>query len=517
MDRAEQAASLLPHVNRLAEEHGPALKRAHALLLDGALVGPAADRLQKTLANRHDDVRSAFYAAFDAVRHLAAGAGPPRTREPYIPGAPRGTRAASAVRSGSPDALDQLSAELTRASNSWQDAAQALSEILANLGLSTAPARTISRAARTVSDQKHAVHRSRDELLKTDRQEVVQSAKTGNVLHDGWNAYVHHYLPGLGQGVKDIGLSALAGNPATAPFYIAVKPKGWLERGPVGQIQGLAQGVQHPVAFAKAVINWEEWKRDPVRAFGEAAPTIVITAVTGGTGSGSGAAARLSTALRRTGKAETATSAQALKNAAAEAPKTRDLTRQPPDTPGAPQTAPEQAGHRALPRRPGTADEPHPALTAAEKQALENYLNDLKEANPKKYAEAARDPDHNFKATKGSYDEAKISLDLVKRGIFDESYQRPSGPKQGDFIDKGIHWDIKGIHSDWPPGVPQHVRARPFPNAYNSADFRSTLLKQFQMNRGVIIDTRNADQSAINDMKRIIEQEGWGDRVIWYP
>ncbi|MFA1541454.1 hypothetical protein [Actinomadura monticuli] len=129
----------------------------------------------------------------------------------------------------------------------------------------------------------------------------------------------------------------------------------------------------------------------------------------------------------------------------------------------------------------------------------------------------ARDPDHNFKATKGSQDEAKISLDLLRRGIFDESYQRPSGPKQGDFIDKGVHWDIKGIHSDWPPGVPQHVRARPFPNAYSSADFRSTLLKQFQMNRGVIIDTRNADQTAINDMRRIIEQEGWGDRVIWYP
>ncbi|NEA23018.1 hypothetical protein [Actinomadura bangladeshensis] len=263
---------------------------------------------------------------------MAAGTSP-HVRDHYIPGAPRGGRRTPAIRSGSPEKLDQLTAELTRASNSWDDAAQALSEILANLGLPTAPARTISRAAQTIAAQKHEVSRSRDELLQTDRQPTVEYAKTGNVFRDGWNAYAHHYLPGLGQGAKDMGLSALAGNPMTAPFYIAIKPKGWLERGPVGQIQGLAQGVQHPIAFAKAAINWEEWKRDPVRAFGEAAPTLLITAITMGTGSGSGATARLATALRRTPEAETAKSAKALQEAATEASKTENLTRQPARTP----------------------------------------------------------------------------------------------------------------------------------------------------------------------------------------
>lgn len=107
MDRAQQAASLLPHVSRLAEEHGTALKRSHTLLLDGALVGPAAERLQKAFTNQHDDVRSAFYAAFDTVRHLAAGTGP-HVRAPYIPGASRGGRHTLAIRSGSPEKLDQL-------------------------------------------------------------------------------------------------------------------------------------------------------------------------------------------------------------------------------------------------------------------------------------------------------------------------------------------------------------------------------------------------------------------------
>ncbi|WP_433228160.1 hypothetical protein [Actinomadura formosensis] len=505
MDRAEQAASLLPHVKRLAERHGPALERAHALLLDEALTGPAADRLKKTLANRHEDVRSAFYTAFDTVRHLAASAGPPRTGEPYIPGPPRGHRPASAIRSGSPDELDRLGAELTRAANSWQDAAQALSEILANLGLSTTPARTISQAAHTISQQKTEIRRSRDELLKTDRQQVVQTTKPGDVFHNGWNAYIHHYLPGLGQGVKDIGLGALAGNPSTAPFYMAIKPKSWLQRGPVGQIQGLAQGVRHPVAFAKAAVNWEEWKRDPVRAFGEAVPTIVITTVTMGTGSGSGVTARLASALRRTGKAETAKSARALQEAAAEAPKTKDLAQHPPKAPDIGPAAPKN--------RTGLGR----ALTTKEKAALEKHLDDLERQNPEKFAETTKDPDHNFKTHKGSADEARIALDLHRRGIFDENYTRPTGPDQGDFINQGVHWDIKGIHSDWPPGVPEAVRSRPFRNGYTETKFRETMLRQFRKDRGVILDTRNASQSAIDDMRHIVEQEGWGDRVIWYP
>ncbi|MEU8799152.1 hypothetical protein [Spirillospora sp. NPDC048819] len=470
MTRAEQAAALLQRVKQLAEEHGPALKRAHTLLVNGALVGPAADRLHQTLVREHNDVRSAFYTAFDAVQRLAAEAGPPRVREPYIPGPPRALPSSPAIRSGSPEELDRLSAELTYAANTWDDSAQALSEILANLALGTAPATTIARAASQLAHQRAQVRRSRDELLKTAEQNAARPSDTGGFFDDGWNAYAHHYLPGLGEGLKDLGLSALAGNPVTAPVYIAANPGSWLQRGPVGQARGLIEGVRHPVAFAKAVVNWEEWKRDPARAFGEAVPTIVITAATLGTGAGSGAAARMAGGVRRIG------------------------TKKPVEPVG-----------------------PRPALTAAEKQTLEKHLNDLKAQHPEKYAEAAKDPDHNFKATKGSRDEARISLDLMKKGIFDENYTRPSGPQQGDFIDKGIHWDIKGIHSDWPPHVPAHVRSRPFPNAYNEADFRRTVRKQLEMGRGVILDTRNADQSAITEMKRIVDEEGWGDRIIWYP
>ncbi|NVI88529.1 hypothetical protein [Actinomadura sp. BRA 177] len=74
------------------------------------------------------------------------------------------------------------------------------------------------------------------------------------MFHDGWNAYAHHYLPGRQSDDR--------------PLLHSGQTEELAGAGPAGQIQGLAQGVQHPVAFAKAAINWEEWKRDPIRAFG---------------------------------------------------------------------------------------------------------------------------------------------------------------------------------------------------------------------------------------------------------
>jgi hypothetical protein len=171
MGRAEQAASLLPHVKRLAEEHGPALKRALTLLLEGALVGPAADRLPKAFTNQHEDVRSAFYAAFDAALQMAVGTSP---------------TSAIPTSQAHPEEAAPHRPSATAQTNS--------SRPTANQPSSTPRPATCSATAGT--------------------------------------PYACHYLPGLGQGAKDMGLTALAGNPMTAPFYIAIKPKGWLEPPP---------------------------------------------------------------------------------------------------------------------------------------------------------------------------------------------------------------------------------------------------------------------------------------------
>lgn len=358
MTRASQAAARLPRVKQLAEEHGPALKQAFALLQHGALVGPAGTRLQQTLARAHDDARSGFYGAFDAVHRLAAEDGsPPRVGEPYIAGAPRGGPPGEAgERSGSPAGLDQLAKEVSRAARSWEDAGAALSRTLADLGLSTAPARSVSRAADRVRAQKADIDRRRAELLKADQQQAVQAAVTTiqgilpkskgvkGAFGDLWNTYTKRYLPGVWEGTKDIGLSALAMTPFTAPLYFGINRKSWLERGPVGQAQGIYQGLQHPGQFAKAIVNWDEWKRDPVHALGQTVPGIVLAAATMGTGSASGASTRLSSALQKGSRGKPASSgtdgAKNPFNEAGKAPKVDGLGRQtrptePPATPPA--------------------------------------------------------------------------------------------------------------------------------------------------------------------------------------
>ncbi|MFD0900701.1 hypothetical protein [Actinomadura sediminis] len=535
MTRAPQAAAQLQHVRRLAEEHGPALKEAFALLQNGALVGPGGDRLHKTLAAAHHEVRSSLYAAFDAVQRIADEGGIlPRVQAPYIPGAPAAApRAASNVRSGSPAALNRLAGELLRAARSWRDASDALSRVLSGLGLSATTSRTISRAADRVAAQRTDIERRRDELLKSERQRLVHAAVTGAQLaltekrgltdvlgeafDDTWNMYTGRYLAGVWEGTKDIGLTALAGNPITMPLYMGIDQESWLEHGPVGQAAGIYYGVQNPTEFAKAVVNWEGWKEDPVRAYGEAVPNAVMFALTGGTGSTSGIVAKIRKVVQRAHQKRAETKQSPTPEAEPQRP---DPAQKAPDSSSSGQDAPSsgpQSPHPVLPRRPASPNEPHPALSPTELQDLENHLKGLQRRHPDKYVETKKDPDHSFKVRKGSEDEARVALDLAQRGIFDDGHSRPDGPDQGDFIDKGVHWDIKGIHSDWPPGVPEHIRSKPYRDGYNEEKFREMILRQFSRHRNVILDTRNADQRAIDDMKRIIEEEGWGDRIIWYP
>ncbi|MGH3878651.1 MAG: WXG100 family type VII secretion target [Actinophytocola sp.] len=173
-----------------------------------------------------------------------------------------------------------------------------------------------------------------------------------------------------------------------------------------------------------------------------------------------------------------------------------------------------------LPRRPKDPNEPHPELTPEERAALDRHLAQLERDDPERFAELSKDPDHNGKVTKGSKDEARIAMDLHERGEgpFAGDYRRPDGPGQGDFVDSdGKAQDMKGAHSDWPPEVPEHVRERPFPNAYNETDFRETVEGQFDRGRDVVVDTRNANQHDIDEMRRIVEEEGWGGRITWYP
>ncbi|GGV66276.1 hypothetical protein [Streptomyces massasporeus] len=63
--------------------------------------------------------------------------------------------------------------------------------------------------------------------------------------------------------------------------------------------------------------------------------------------------------------------------------------------------------------------------------------------------------------------------------------------------------------------------ALPFKGAYNPAKNLGWVrkLEDQIVTRGcmVVLDMRNANQAAIDDVKSIVGQHGWSDRVAWYP
>ncbi|MEU5877001.1 hypothetical protein [Spirillospora sp. NPDC047279] len=550
MGRAEQAAERLPQVKRLAEQHGNALRQPFGLLLEGALVGPAGDRLLDDLAQRHREVRTRFYEAFDAVERLAAQAdnGPPRIGEPYIPGPPRGGRRASAdVRSGSPDGLHRLGGELGRAGREWEAAGGALTRILGGLGLNTGPGHDVRRAGGWVAGRRRDVQRRRDELLKADQQAAVQAAvqsamgvvrglvgepgQDRNVLRAAlkktWHDYTHRYLAGVWSGSKDLGLYTLAGNPVSAPVYMVQDWDGWVRRGPVGQAKGLAQGVQHPVEFGKAMVNWDLWKKDPLRAYGTMVPSLIVGAVTMGTGSSSGVGSRLAAALGKTTPkaptAVTAPSVRALDDAAGQAGRTDPLGEQidgnGPTAPGQVERGVDAPG----PNVPGPKNggDQSPGKSSTPKAGTPEY--------EKRLRELAEDPAHQGRPIKpAARREAEVGLELERRGTLDGPLKRaeldnsdPAFQKDmGEFVDRnGQHWDVKAPKDLFPSGkkagepMPEGLKGR-----YDRARFENQIIKELAEGQNVIIDTKDLSSAALADVRSLVASHPeWSGKVLFYP
>ncbi|MFJ8314080.1 hypothetical protein ACIQ9Q_41380, partial [Streptomyces sp. NPDC094438] len=173
------------------------------------------------------------------------------------------------------------------------------------------------------------------------------------------------------------------------------------------------------------------------------------------------------------------------------------------------------------------ANEPIPELTVEERAGHWGHLEEVEKRAPELFDHLKHDPDHRSKITEDSMDEARVGLDLREQGRLPADIRRPDVADKGEFYSEttGKYYDIKGIHSFWPPF--NNVRnpallARPFPGAYNPARHAQTWVETFteqidDMHRVVIVDVRNADQAAIDSIKGIIESHGWGDHVIWYP
>jgi hypothetical protein len=166
---------------------------------------------------------------------------------------------------------------------------------------------------------------------------------------------------------------------------------------------------------------------------------------------------------------------------------------------------------------------PPPELTPEQRTAHDTHLNALAERYSDDFDQLKQDPDHKGKVKPSEMDEARVALDLRENGKVPTDIQRPPGANQGDLYSPstGEFYDIKGVHSDWPPLNNVRDKSLPFKGAYNPTNNQGWVRKLEDQivtkGRMVILDMRNADQAAIDDVRSIVEQHGWSDRVVWYP
>ncbi|NUV55099.1 hypothetical protein G6W51_19730 [Streptomyces coelicolor] len=178
------------------------------------------------------------------------------------------------------------------------------------------------------------------------------------------------------------------------------------------------------------------------------------------------------------------------------------------------------AGQTTLPER---INEPLPELTPQERTDHWGHLEGVEGRNPSEFDELQRDPDKNGGISEPSKDEARVGLDLREQGRLPDDIQRPTEADRGEFYSPSAdrYYDIKGVHSDWPPFNNVRDKSQPFKGAYDPAR-NGRWVKKLQeqiteRQRIVILDVRNANQAAIDDIRSIVRENGWEDDVIWYP
>ncbi|MFF9042197.1 hypothetical protein ACF090_42815 [Streptomyces sp. NPDC014892] len=207
-------------------------------------------------------------------------------------------------------------------------------------------------------------------------------------------------------------------------------------------------------------------------------------------------------------------------------------------TPGGGPTEPPAGGHGGSPGDEGTgtphepsegtttperANEPAPELTPQQKADHWDHLDEVESRSPEEFDQLQRDPDKNGGISEPSKDEARVGLDLSEQGRLPDDIQRPTEADRGEFYSPstGRYYDIKGVHSDWPPFNNVRDKSQPFKGAYDPAKNERWVKKLAEQivekQRVVILDMRNANQAAIDDIKSIVEKNGWEDDVIWYP
>lgn len=271
-------------------------------------------------------------------------------------------------------------------------------------------------------------------------------------------------------------------------------PQGWFHD-VKGIGEGLLWGVGHPVEFAKAITDWDTWKENPARAAGRLVPDIALILAT----AGAGAAGR---GIRATERA--ADAAEDLRAAERAADAAEDL--------------------RAAKHAADVADEARFANRSSHQPQRSRAMDEQRRL------ELQKDPDHNLKIREHSIKEAELAEDLEARRIL-PGLKRPMNAGKGDFVDpSGQHWDVKGPLSR--EAVEEKIRAqyrarglpeptfdpnRLFKGEFEIHNIMTNIREVIGDGMNVILDTRGLNDADLRVLREVIEQEGIGDRILWYP
>lgn len=122
------------------------------------------------------------------------------------------------------------------------------------------------------------------------------------------------------------------------------------------------------------------------------------------------------------------------------------------------------------------------------------------------YDALARDPAHNLGINNKSKTERQAGLELEIQGVLDGPIIRNSNPAGAEFIDaNGIKWDVKGWYSQYAP------------KGYSKQKVLDDLKESIIDNgENVIIDTTKLSPTHINEVRQIVEDNGYENNVVWW-
>ncbi|MFB6818043.1 hypothetical protein ACFCV8_26225 [Streptomyces sp. NPDC056347] len=125
-------------------------------------------------------------------------------------------------------------------------------------------------------------------------------------------------------------------------------------------------------------------------------------------------------------------------------------------------------------------NEPIPELTAEEKAAHWGHLEEVEKRSPEEFDHLRHDPDHKNQINDKSMDETQVGLDLRESGCLPKDIRRPELANKGEFYSEttGEYYDIKGVHSDYPPFNNVRYKSQPFKGAFDPTNNEAWVSKQ---------------------------------------